>query len=66
MGTEHISVKKLLEAVLPLGLLSQPTSLILYSEAINFSFGLTWIACVQKSPLLQEKSGEETSVNRRR
>ena len=31
-----------------------------------FSWAMKRLACVQRSPLPQDKSGEETSVNRRR
>ena len=43
IGTEHIPVNTLLEAVLPLGLLSAPTTFYILGQYVYF--GLTWINC---------------------
>ena len=37
-----------------------------YKYTLKLQIYIYPIACVQTSPLLQKKSGEETSVNRRR
>lgn len=44
IGTEHIPVNTLLEAISPLGLLSAPTTFYILRQYVYF--GLTWITVI--------------------
>lgn len=44
LGTEHIPVNTLLEAISPLGLLSAPTTFYILRQYVYF--GLTWITVI--------------------